>query len=556
MTDEYPESEVVQSKLPCPLDGCGSSDAYALYSDGHGHCFSCGGHVHSDRESRPVQRSGKESEADFIPHESRAIKARRLSERICKKFGYGLADHFGKKLQVCDVRNEKGVLLGQKCRGKDKDFFVNGKVPNDVLIGMHLWSGGRRIVITEGEIDYLSYGQATDGKYPVVSLPLGVQSAPKVLKNCMEYLDKFDEVVLWFDNDRAGQEAVEKCLPLFKIGHAKYCYATGHMGEDSQGIAIPCKDANDMLVAGDIKSIVNNVFNAENWKPESLVSMLDIVDDVLTEPVMGMPFWDQRVSDVTFGRQWGQLIMLGAGTGVGKTDWFTQQMAFDLQVLQQPCAAFYLEMPAAELGKRVCGKIAQSVFHVPGECNTGLLASTVKSESLRPDRFQMFDGFGCTDWEAIEQQMRFLVSSGFRIFYIDHLTALATGGDESEKEALERITAEMAEFAQRHRIIIMCISHLATPEKGSHEEGARVQIRHFKGSRSIGFWAHQMFALERDQSKQGSVTTFRSLKDRFTGRSTGFTCALSYEQDRGMLVPCDFPADDNDGFTDSSNEDW
>ena len=33
------ESVLVQSKLPC--EDCGSSDALALYSDGHTHCYSC-----------------------------------------------------------------------------------------------------------------------------------------------------------------------------------------------------------------------------------------------------------------------------------------------------------------------------------------------------------------------------------------------------------------------------------------------------------------------------------------------------------------------------------
>jgi hypothetical protein len=49
-SDSEPIREL--SKLPCPDThdkGCGSSDAFTVYSDGHGHCFSCDDH-YSPRE--------------------------------------------------------------------------------------------------------------------------------------------------------------------------------------------------------------------------------------------------------------------------------------------------------------------------------------------------------------------------------------------------------------------------------------------------------------------------------------------------------------------------
>jgi twinkle protein len=52
---------------------------------------------------------------------------------------------------------------------------------------------------------------------------------------------------------------------------------------------------------------------------------------------------------------------------------------------------------------------------------------------------------------------------------------------------------EMAALANELQIIILFVSHLTTPEGKPHEEGGRVTIRHFKGSRAIGFWSHFMF---------------------------------------------------------------
>ncbi len=46
-------SKVVQSKLPCPK--CPSSDAYHLYDDGHGHCYSCNYHYWPKEEFEDLE---------------------------------------------------------------------------------------------------------------------------------------------------------------------------------------------------------------------------------------------------------------------------------------------------------------------------------------------------------------------------------------------------------------------------------------------------------------------------------------------------------------------
>jgi len=63
--------------------------------------------------------------------------------------------------------------------------------------------------------------------------------------------------------------------------------------------------------------------------------------------------------------------------------------------------------------------------------------------------------------------------------------------------------------------------------------------KQFTGSRAIARWAHFMFGLERNKQhedpEQRQVTTFRVLKDRFTGRATGQTFHLKYNKNNGIL---------------------
>jgi twinkle protein len=110
-----------------------------------------------------------------------------------------------------------------------------------------------------------------------------------------------------------------------------------------------------------------------------------------------------------------------------------------------------------------------------------------------------------------------------------------------EKGSLEQIMKEIASLANELDLIIHLVSHLSTPDGTPHEEGGRVMIRHFKGSRSIGFWSYYMIGLERDQQADDETerhtTTLRVLKDRYTGQATGQTILLGYDADTGRIIP-------------------
>jgi twinkle protein len=68
-------------------------------------------------------------------------------------------------------------------------------------------------------------------------------------------------------------------------------------------------------------------------------------------------------------------------------------------------------------------------------------------------------------------------------------------------------------------------------------------LKHFRGSRAIGQWSNYVFGLERDQQDTNEdmrhTSTFRVLKDRYTGRATGLTFGLKYDQHTGRLLETD-----------------
>jgi twinkle protein len=85
------------------------------------------------------------------------------------------------------------------------------------------------------------------------------------------------------------------------------------------------------------------------------------------------------------------------------------------------------------------------------------------------------------------------------------------------------------------------VSHLSTPEGQSHEEGGRLKIKHFKGSRSIGFWAHDLIGMERntqaEEEEERRSTIYRILKCRKYGRrATGKTFEIVIDDKTGRLI--------------------
>jgi twinkle protein len=523
------DSEVL-FKGPCPK--CGSSDACVTFTDGHEHCFSMGCSHHTpptgDLPSSPRKASVSD---DFtpIPGEYTFLKKRGITEETCRHFGYtvGTDPKTGKLVQLAPYTNEHGQVVAQKWRTADKDFGVVGKLKNALpLFGQHLWrDGGKKVVVTEGEIDAMSVSQLQGNKWPVVSIPNGAQGAKKSLQAAIEWLEKFDEVILMFDQDDPGRDAVAECAPLFSPGKCKVA-------------RLPHKDANECLQKGEGAKVISAIWDAKPYRPDGIRSVSDLAEEASQDIPEGRPWFLEALTKLTYGRRDGECYAFGAGTGVGKTDLFTQSIAFDVMELGLTVGVLYLEQPPVETVRRIAGKVVGKVLHVPGEATVEERKEAI-AKLAATNRLHLYDNFGATDWEVVKAKVRFMaVGLGCKHIYLDHLTALAAGQDD-ERKALDLIMAEMATLALELGITIHFISHLTRPKDGApHEEGGRVKVGQFRGSNAIGMWAHFMFGLERDQQAEDlseALTTLRCLKDRNTGRATGKTILLAYETTTGLL---------------------
>lgn len=526
-----------------PCYECGSSDANALYDDGHKHCFSCGAFTPAEGEEETKEVTPKKKSQLLQGGQAVRLKSREITAGTCRHFGYVKTEFKGDPCYVAPYYNADGQLVGQKIRLAGKDFLWRGAMkPMEVLpFGSHCFPhAGKKLVVTEGEIDALAMSQAQGNDWPTVSIPTG--ATPKTVRKYFakhaEYFEGFDEVVLMFDMDEVGRAATQQAAEV--------------LGSRAKIARLPEKDPSDMLKAGRTQELLAAMWGAKTYRPEGIVDLSSLREEALKPIEWGLSWPFETLTELTYGIRLGEIYALGAGTGIGKTDFFTQTMAHLTEEHDEKIGVFALEQEPKETALRLMGKLAKKPFHIPDGGWAQEELESAWDEGVKDGQVFLYDSFGINEWEAVRAKIRYLRDAeDIRYFFLDHLTAFAAGAEE-ERKVLDEIMGEMGSLVKEIPITIFLISHLATPKGKPHEEGGRVMIRHFRGSRAIGFWSHFMFGLERDQQSPNesirTTTTFRVLKDRYTGRSTGKVFYLGYGRETGYLFETDPPDEDAESY--------
>lgn len=559
---DYPESSLVQKGLPCEQPDCGSSDAVALYDDGHMHCFSCGHHYPGAGTSQAPKPSKAQAPADLRPVLSqlgipRAIKSRHLSKESTGLWDYTVRQAPNGDFEECAVyRDPKGVPVNVKIRGPEKTFqwAVPGGAHGN-LYGRHKWgSGGRMLTILEGEIDTITVSQCNAHKYPVVGIPDGAQSAAKTIAKNLEWINTFDKVIFGFDMDEPGRLACEACAELLPPGKAYI--VTWPDG---------AKDPSDLLQAGRGDAITRAIWQASPYRPDGIIDARDLTSRCLAAVEIGIPWPWPSMTEWTYGRRDEEVYVLGAGYGVGKTDWEAEVIACTItgkdkaskEFPPEAVAVFAYEAGAATTKKAIAGKIAGKRFHIPQD-DSGVswtqadLVNVMKDMDTtiwdRGGKLFINDSIGAADWEAVKSRARFLVhGEGVKHIFVDPISALVeedVNGDE--RKFLDHMVRESSKLAVELKCKFYLLSHLTRPKDGpSHEEGGQVRGSQFRGSNAIGMFPNFVFGAERNTQAENeadrAILTIRVIKDRFTGNSVGKTTRLLYDSLAGTY---DLPAPD------------
>lgn len=514
---------------PCPQ--CGSSDALSVYSDGHSYCFSCQYYEHGDSMPEP---STPKKPSSLIEGDIKALARRKIALETCRKYGYLVGKSSRGQVHIAPYYRN-GQLVAQHCRTPDKDFFWLGDSKGVELFGQHLFrpsnKGTSRVIITEGEIDCLSISQVLGNKWPVVSLPGGAAGGYKALSRNMEWVNSFDEVILAFDADQPGREAVSECVSLFDPGKVKVVVYPEGM-----------KDANDMLKAGLISELVNACWQAGTFRPDGIISGSDLRSRLRKERSPGYELPWPGLNEYFEGIKKKRLYLLTAGSGIGKST-LAHEIGYHLVMHHGlTVGVMAMEESVEETAERYIGMHLNKPLQLKSVYEDTPEDEYWKAynEVINEDKLHFYEHFGSNDCDTILNKLRYLRKGlGCDFVILDHVSIVVSGMEtDNERKALDMLMTGMRKVVESTGVGVIAISHLKRPKDGkSWSEGRVPTLSDLRGSGGLEQLSDAVIALARNQTKEDVSENVGCyvLKNRWE-RKTGLAENMIYSMETGRIL--------------------
>lgn len=310
---------------------CGTRQGLSVFAeeDGgvNGYCFACnkfvphpyGAPKKVDDLPPPKIKTQAEIDAEIAEvsgYQFLDVPVRKLRGKSLEKFGVRVAvsesDGVTPQALYFPLTRE-GKLCGYKVKtvglGEHNKTYIIGDGKN---VDLFNWenakrSGAYRLIITEGEADSVAMDRIfelhgkDEYKPAIVSLQYGAGRARESLqKHAHDIKTLFKEVVLCFDNDGPGQEAVKKAMLILP---------------DAKSVVLPEKDANDCILKGRDKAAYQALaFRASKPKNTNLVFGEEVHEKAREQAKYGELTWPfTGINKKTRGIRYGETIYIGAG---------------------------------------------------------------------------------------------------------------------------------------------------------------------------------------------------------------------------------------------------
>ena len=516
----------------CPH--CGSSDGVGVYSDGGHHCFVCDKTWKEGESSMSKKVFKNESLVEVTPITQ---KVRGIPPEIFSQYSYyrgSDGEH------VANMYDSLGNVVAQKMRYPDKTFKWKGKPKEALPFGMHLWrAGGRKLCITEGELDCLSVATAFNGKYAVISLNNGVQGAKKELKEHIEYMNSFDEIYLWFDNDQPGKKGIQDVVTLFPAGKVYVVNAGDY------------KDANELLQAKGKAYVAKRFYEAQKYTPSGIVNANEggfeaiMADDTSTE------VYDTQYKNLEVSK--GAITTFVSGSGMGKSTIIREighklltkdKLTIGHVALEENNNVSKRAYLGIELNKSLISKKKWNEYK--SDKNNIKDLGRAYDNVIKDGRLYLYNHFGSLDSDTLLSKLRYLVvGAGCDFIILDHISIVVSGLEDmgdNERRVIDVLMTKLRSLVEETGVGMILVSHLKRVEgKKGHEDGIQLSLSHLRGSGSIAQLSDKVIGLEGNQQDEehSSERVIRCLKDREEGERVGILGKAKYYADIGRLLPFD-----------------
>lgn len=536
----------------CIGEGCGSSDAMAVYSkvseEGEikldAFCFSCNNYFNQHQleesgvkmDSVPVQHS-KQEQVDFSSIQSipfRGWKERGITRITSKKYGVH-TEIEGETTVVSRYYpcTQDGKVVGYKKRSVPKDFIGigNTKATNE-LFGQAVFEAGQKyLVVTTGEEDAMAFAEVlrstengNDFWTPCISVTAGDGSIIKQFKANFEYIQSFSKVVLAFDNDESGQRYVEEAARLLSPGKA-------FIAKFPRDV----KDASDLLKAGRVAELKSVFWKAVPFSRVDVLHLEQMWDDFEAEDsnvkIPFPPAWSHLNEMMNGGMERGEITVIGALTSIGKSSLINNIVYNLIENTKFKVGAMYLEGTKREVVRDLISLDAGINLRTKkrDEVDFQGLKRKFMEGIAKKNQFVFVDHQGSISTTEIFDKLNYLAKAeGCDVIIIDPIQA---GVNSSDNGAIITFMDTLLKFAKETNTCVCAVSHMKKPSDDNPHAVSEYQLM---GSSSINQIAFNTILISRDKMNQDPIkkssTKLQLVKCRRTG-NTGEAGWLRYDHE-------------------------
>ena len=422
---------------------------------------------------------------------------------------------------VFEYRNELGEHLANKYRKTKKSegpkmWFEKGTNVN-TLFNMDKVNISEPLLITEGEFDCLSAIES--GFKNTVSIPSGVNSTNEWITSNWTFIEQFEEVIIWFDNDEAGIKGAREVFNRLPNSSVKI---------------VRCEVANDineLLHKYGKLAVLKQIEKASTPVLEG-VATLDMIEDFDVHEAETLKTGIEYIDDKLIGMVFGSLNVLSGRNGSGKSTILNQ--IYIAEAINQGYKTFLFsgELISGNVKYWLLQTLANEDQFAEYTAKDGhkykkvTIQSKEKIVNDMKDRFFLYDS---DDYriEAIIEKMTILAKRyGVRVFVIDNLMTIESSLKD-KYEAETDIVKKLKNFAKKYNALVHLVAH---PRKSMNDEIEKDDVA---GSANITNLADYVTTISRAKDDVVEYDAIlKILKNRHTGVNVGKRLMFNIERKR------------------------
>lgn len=572
------KSSLVEGKNPCyrcrKKGRDRSGDNFHFYGEGRGgYCQSCEYTIPSDDwlEENGGEKFEQEDEweldimtKEFSLEDWNKLKKncttnpngwRGLTEKACKKHGvqFEYDEETGELLRHYCPTTINFKFSGIKVREIPKTFFAKGQVGNDCeLYGQWYYrnSNSKFCVILAGEVDWLSAEVILNDKesdyeeIPCLSPVTGETGSHKQLQKQYEFLNRFEKIILCYDSDDAGKQAIEKAVKVLPKGKVYI-------------MRLSLKDTNKYLTEGKSKEWINAFWKAEKYTPSGILGSSGLMDKIKEyakiEKIPLPPFMYKLQNLMAGGIPLGVIVAMGSASGTGKSTivdecsyywYFNSPHKIGVVTLESDSAQYGTNILSRHVGYKI------NLIDSPEEKLKFLerpevveAANKLWYDENGDNRFYIVEDRDGSLEDVKELISNLIISCECKVIVLDPVQDLLEGCSLEEQQSFYKW---MKGMVKSHLVTFILIAHVRKSGGGNkaNSTGADLHEEDFFGSGSLFKSSACNLLFMRDKENpcefERNVTRMKATKIRWTGRTSPYAGEYFYDNDTHTMYDKDW----------------